>query len=145
MNSKRNSRMGFVFQAHHLLPEFTALENTAMPALIAGEPRSRAFARAAEALELVKMEHRSRHGVTTLSGGERQRVAIARAILLNPSVLLADEPTGNLDLKNGEMVGRILADLNDKLGMAVLVVTHNRDLAGCMMRYLELRDGVLYA
>ena len=141
----RNHRIGFVFQAHHLLPEFTALENTAMPALIAGQPRKRALEGAFGALELVDMAHRAKHGVTTLSGGEQQRVAIARAILLNPAVLLADEPTGNLDARNSEMVGRILADLNQKLGMVILVVTHNKELAACMMRNLELRDGVLYA
>ncbi len=141
----RNRRVGFIFQAHHLLPEFTALENAAMPALIAGRPREEALDSAAAALKLVEMSHRAGHNVTTLSGGERQRVAIARAMLLRPAVLLADEPTGNLDARNGELVGRILADLNQKLGMAVLVVTHNKELAGCMTRNLELRDGVLYA
>ena len=141
----RNEGIGFIFQAHHLLPEFTALENTAMPALIAGGSRDVALAKAGEALELVGLRHKAKQNVTTLSGGERQRVAIARAVLLKPRVLLADEPTGNLDMKNGEMVGRMLADLNQELGTAILVVTHNRELAECMARNLELRDGELYA
>lgn len=141
----RNRRIGFIFQAHHLLPEFTALENTAMPAIIAGMRREQAAELAAKALALVDMEHKTGQNVTTLSGGERQRVGIARAILHEPAVLLADEPTGNLDQKNGDLVGRMLADLNQKLGMAILVVTHNRDLADCMSRTMELRDGELYA
>lgn len=141
----RNREIGFVFQFHHLLPEFSTLENVAMPGIIRGMGRSEAHGLAREALTLVGMEHRMEHRVTTLSGGERQRVAIARAILLRPKVLLADEPTGNLDEGNGALVGDLLVSLNKELGMTFVVVTHNPELAGMMQRRLELRSGELYA
>ena len=140
----RNSKLGFVFQFHHLLPEFTTEENVAMQGLIAGMPRSLALDLAREALERVGLTNRARHRVTTLSGGERQRAAIARAILVRPRVLLADEPTGNLDDKSGKLVGSLLLELNQSLGMTLIVVTHNRELAGTMGRCLELRSGELY-
>lgn len=140
----RNSRLGFVFQFHHLLPEFDTEENVAMQAIIAGMPRKRALALARQALERVGLVDRMHHRVTTLSGGERQRAAIARAILLEPRVLLADEPTGNLDEKNGGLVGHLLLELNRTLGMTTVVVTHNPELAGTMGRCLELRSGELY-
>ncbi len=141
----RNREIGFVFQFHHLLPEFTTLENVAMPALIAGESRGEAFARARESLSLVGLDERAEHRVTTLSGGERQRAAIARAVLLRPAVLLADEPTGNLDETTGARVGEVLARLNAELGMTLVVVTHNHNLAALMGRRLELQGGELYA
>ncbi|TIH14056.1 ABC transporter ATP-binding protein [Marinifilum sp. JC120] len=141
----RNRGIGFVFQFHHLLPEFTTLENVALPAMVAGIGQGEASDMAREALELVGLQNRIDHRVTTLSGGERQRAAIARAILLKPKVLLADEPTGNLDEKTGMMVGEMLATLNEELGMTLIVVTHNMDLAGVMKRRLELRSGELYA
>lgn len=141
----RNREIGFVFQFHHLLPEFSTLENVAMQALIGGVSRSKAQARAAEALELVGLETRRDQKVTTLSGGERQRVAIARAMLLKPKVLLADEPTGNLDEHTGEKVGNLLLHLNQELGTTLVVVTHNHALADLMNRRLELRSGELYA
>lgn len=141
----RNREIGFVFQFHHLLPEFSTLENVALPAMLAGYGQGEAIAMARQSLELVGLESRIEHRVTTLSGGERQRAAIARAILLKPRVLLADEPTGNLDEKTGAMVGDVLASLNDELGMTLIVVTHNMDLAGLMNRRLELRSGELYA
>lgn len=141
----RNRDIGFVFQFHHLLPEFSTLENVAMPAFIAGKGRSEGIRLAKEALDMVGLAHRLEHKVTTLSGGERQRAAIARAILLRPKVLLADEPTGNLDEENGAMIGRLLATLNNELGMTFVVVTHNPELAGMMHRRLELRSGELYA
>ncbi|NDV28502.1 ABC transporter ATP-binding protein [Desulfovibrio sp. JC010] len=141
----RNRGIGFVFQFHHLLPEFTALENVALPAMMAGIGQGEASDMAREALELVGLQNRIDHRVTTLSGGERQRAAIARAILLKPKVLLADEPTGNLDEKTGKMVGEMLASLNEELGMTLIVVTHNMELAGVMKRRLELRSGELYA
>ena len=141
----RNTSIGFVFQFHHLLPEFTTLENAAMPALVGGMRRDRAEERAREALGLVGLEHRVEHKVTTLSGGERQRAAIARAILLRPRVLLADEPTGNLDEKTGRRIQDLLVELNETLGMTFVVVTHNADLAAAMQRRLELRSGELYA
>ena len=143
--SIRNHEIGFVFQFHHLLPEFTTLENVAMPALIAGTERKQAFAQARASLSLVGLDERAEHRVTTLSGGERQRAAIARAVLLRPSVLLADEPTGNLDEATGGRVGEMLARLNAELGMTLVVVTHNHNLAALMGRRLELQGGELYA
>lgn len=140
----RNAEIGFVFQFHHLLPEFTTLENVAMPGIIQGLSRSKALDMAREALEMVGLNERLQHRVTTLSGGERQRAAIARAILLRPRVLLADEPTGNLDEKTGEKVGDILLGLNREVGMALVIVTHNSDLAGLMHRRYELKAGELY-
>ncbi|ADU62412.1 MAG: ABC transporter ATP-binding protein [Pseudodesulfovibrio sp.] len=141
----RNREIGFVFQFHHLLPEFTTLENVAMPAFIAGMGRGEGVRLAREALEMVGLTHRQDHKVTTLSGGERQRAAIARAILLRPKVLLADEPTGNLDEENGSKIGELLVSLNNELGMTFVVVTHNPTLAGMMHRRMELRSGELYA
>lgn len=140
----RNREIGFVFQFHHLLPEFDTLENVAMQAIIAGMPRAQALARARDTLALVGLSDRTAHRVTTLSGGERQRAAIARAILMRPKVLLADEPTGNLDARTGDVVARLLLDLNRELGMTLVIVTHNRELADIMGRCLELRAGELY-
>jgi lipoprotein-releasing system ATP-binding protein len=141
----RNQEIGFVFQFHHLLPEFTTLENVAMPGLIAGLARREAFDKAKASLSLVGLDERAEHRVTTLSGGERQRAAIARAVLLRPAVLLADEPTGNLDEATGTRVGEVLARLNAELGMTLVVVTHNHNLAALMGRRLELQGGELYA
>ena len=141
----RNRELGFVFQFHHLLPEFTTVENMAMQAIIAGMPRREALEKAAEALERVGLAERLHHHVTTLSGGERQRAAIARATLLCPKVLLADEPTGNLDEKTGARVAEVLKKLNRDMGMTLVIVTHNRELADNMDRSLELRSGELYA
>jgi lipoprotein-releasing system ATP-binding protein len=141
----RNRDIGFVFQFHHLLPEFTALENAAMPGLIAGMPREEVFVKARQALGLLGLEQRMHHRVTTLSGGERQRAAIARAVLLGPRALLADEPTGNLDEGTGQRVGELLARLNEELGMTLVVVTHNHNLARLMGRRMELHGGELYA
>ena len=141
----RNREIGFVFQFHHLLPEFSAVENVAMPGIIAGMDKARAEEMACEALVRVGLGDRLRQQVTTLSGGERQRAAIARAILLEPKVLLADEPTGNLDEKTGRKVFDLLAELNEGLGMTFVVVTHNTELAGVLGRRYELRAGELYA
>lgn len=140
----RNTSLGFVFQFHHLLPEFTAEENVAMPALVAGRSRAEALPSAREMLDRVGLSHRSGSSVATMSGGERQRVAIARAILMRPRVLLADEPTGNLDENTGRQVGDLLISLNRDLGMTLVVVTHNNELAATMHRSLELRAGILY-
>lgn len=140
----RNRDIGFVFQFHHLLPEFSTLENVAMPALIAGRPRAEALDLAREALDLVGMTERAGHQVTTLSGGERQRAAMARAVLLRPRVLLADEPSGSLDERSGRRVAELMLHLNRSLAMTLVVVTHNRELAASMGRRLELSSGVLH-
>lgn len=140
----RNRKLGFVFQFHHLLPEFTALENVIMPALIAGIGRSEALPRACELLEKTGMGERMRSRPGTLSGGERQRAAIARALMLKPQVILADEPTGNLDEQTGDRVGDLMLALNREYGTTLIVVTHNHDLSRKMDRALELRGGSLY-
>jgi lipoprotein-releasing system ATP-binding protein len=140
----RNRNMGFVFQFHHLLPEFSTRENVAMPGIIGGVARSQALEKADAALSRVGLAHRRHHRVTTLSGGERQRAAIARAILLEPAVVLADEPTGNLDERTGREVNDLLLHLNKDQGVTLVVVTHNAELAQCMHRTLELRSGELY-
>ena len=140
----RNKTLGFVFQFHHLLPEFSALENVAMPAVIGGARRAAVLPEARAMLERVGLADRANSKIATLSGGERQRVAIARAVLLRPRVLLADEPTGNLDEITGAQVGDMLNELNRELGMTLVVVTHNLDLAARMDRGLELRAGALY-
>jgi len=141
----RNAKVGFVFQFHHLLPEFDALENTMMPALIQGLPRERAEALAEALLVRVGLVGRLRHRVVNLSGGEQQRVALARALVLHPPLLLADEPTGNLDKRNSEQVHDLLMALNADLGMAMIVVTHNPALAALMGRRVTLADGRVVA
>ena len=140
----RNRTLGFVFQFHHLLPEFSAVENVAMPAIIGGERQSVIMTKAREMLERVGLSARMESKISTLSGGERQRVAIARAVLMRPRVLLADEPTGNLDEGTGAQVGTLMNELNRELGMTLVVVTHNRELAAGMGRTLELKAGTLY-
>lgn len=140
----RNQYMGFVFQFHHLLPEFTTVENVAMQAIIGGMERKQALHLAEEMLISFELSHRAKHMVSTLSGGERQRVAIARAILLSPKVLLADEPTGNLDQKTSESVMETLLTLSSDNNMALIMVTHDRSLATRMGRIFELRSGELY-
>lgn len=141
----RSESIGFVFQFHHLLPEFTTLENVAMPGLIAGRTHAWSRREAAGMLEMVGLDERARHRVTTLSGGERQRVAIARALLLKPRLVLADEPTGNLDEEAGESVRRVLLELNQTLETSLVVVTHNQDLAQAMRHRYELRGGELFS
>lgn len=140
----RNKTLGFVFQFHHLLPEFSALENVVMPAVIGGARRAVVLPQAREMLERVGLGARAESKIATLSGGERQRVAIARAVFLRPRVLLADEPTGNLDETTGAQVGALMTELNRELGMTLVVVTHNRELAAGMGRTLELKAGILY-
>jgi lipoprotein-releasing system ATP-binding protein len=137
----RNKDIGFVFQFHYLLPEFSALENTMMPALIQGIQKSTAAEAARKILVRVGLEHRLNYRVSKLSGGEQQRVALARALVLNPRVLLADEPTGNLDRKNSQQVHELLTELNREFGMAVVVVTHNAELAALMSRRVTILDG----
>lgn len=141
--SFRNRSIGFVFQFHHLLSEFTALENVMMPALIARVPKAKARIMAEELLADVGLTHRMTHRPGELSGGEQQRVAIARALVLSPALLLADEPTGNLDMKTSEGVHAVLADLQQKKGLTLVVVTHNERLAAAMGRIVRLVDGKL--
>jgi lipoprotein-releasing system ATP-binding protein len=137
----RNQTIGFVFQFHHLLPDFSALENVMMPALIARRPRREAKARAEEMLASVGMDHRLGHRPGELSGGEQQRVAIARALVMEPKMLLADEPTGNLDTKTSREVHDLLFRLNETSGLTVLIVTHNMELAAQMPRCVRMADG----
>ena len=137
----RNREIGFVFQFHHLLPEFNALENTMMPCLIQGIPKKEATSRAEAILTLVGLKERLSHKPGELSGGEQQRVAVARALVLEPKVLLADEPTGNLDTKTGESVFDLLQELNQIKGVTLVVVTHNLKLAEKLSRQIQLVDG----
>ncbi|MEX0723829.1 MAG: ABC transporter ATP-binding protein [Gracilimonas sp.] len=139
----RNSYIGFVFQFHHLLPEFTALENVAMPALIAGTASKEAFKRAEELLGLFGVEGRKGHRPTQLSGGEQQRVSMARALMNNPRIILADEPTGNLDQENTDIILDLLFELREAMGVSVLLITHEKDIAKRSDRILELKKGVL--
>ncbi len=139
----RNQTMGFVFQFHHLLPEFSALENAMMPALIQGMDKIEAADLAESILTRVGLSERLHHKATDLSGGEQQRVALARALVLKPPLLLADEPTGNLDKQNSNQIHHLLLELNQELGMALVVVTHNMELASMMARQATIVDGRL--
>jgi lipoprotein-releasing system ATP-binding protein len=137
----RNRVIGFVFQSHHLLPEFTALENTMMPCMIQGMTKHEASLKAEEILTLVGLKERLLHKPGELSGGEQQRVAVARALVLEPKVLLADEPTGNLDTKTGESVFQLLLELNRTKGVTLIIVTHNLTLAGLLPHQIHMVDG----
>ncbi|HIZ86614.1 MAG TPA: ABC transporter ATP-binding protein [Candidatus Coprenecus pullistercoris] len=138
----RNRHIGFVFQFHHLLPEFTALENVMIPALIARTSASDARRRASELLGSLGLGHRTSHKPSELSGGEQQRVAIARAMINNPSVIFADEPSGNLDSHTKKDIHQLFFDLRDRSGQTFIIVTHDRDLASMSDRMLEMRDGL---
>ena len=137
----RNRHIGFVFQFHHLLPEFTALENVMMPALIGGQSQAEARKRAVELLDLVGLTDRTTHKPVQLSGGEQQRVAIARALVCRPSVVLADEPTGNLDSANRDEIQRLLMDLRDRFDQTIVMVTHDMTLADSVDRKIVMSDG----
>lgn len=137
----RNRHLGFVFQSHHLLPEFTALENVCIPALIAGTTEREAKKKAAELLEKVGLADRAEHKPAQLSGGEQQRVAIARALVNSPDVLLADEPTGNLDSNTKQDIHNLLFELRKSLGQSIVIVTHDKELAQLCDRSLEMKDG----
>ena len=139
----RNRHIGFVFQFHNLLPEFSALENVMMPALIGGAKRKEAKQRALELLSAVGLSERAEHKPAQLSGGEQQRVAIARALMNNPSVLLADEPTGNLDTHNRDEIQRLLFEVREKFGQTIVMVTHDERLAEMADRKIVMSDGAI--
>jgi lipoprotein-releasing system ATP-binding protein len=139
----RNRHIGFVFQFHHLLPEFTALENVCIPAFIAGVSRSDAFRRANDILEFLMLGHRLHHKPAELSGGEQQRVAVARALINTPDVVLADEPSGNLDSQNKKELHNLFFTLRDKFNQTFVIVTHDTELAGMSDRTITMHDGLL--
>lgn len=143
LSAFRNKEIGFIFQFHHLLPEFTALENICIPAFIAGKGKKEAGIKAAELLELLGLSHRINHKPNELSGGEQQRVAVARALINSPSIILADEPSGNLDSNNAESLHRLFVDLRDRLNQTLIIVTHNESLANMANRKVEMKDGLI--
>jgi len=143
LSAFRNKSIGFVFQFHHLLPEFTALENICIPAFIAGSGRKKAEKRAMELLQFVHLEHRAHHKPQALSGGEQQRVAVARALINKPAVVFADEPSGNLDSKASDDLHRLFLDFRKNFNQTFVIVTHNKELAAMTDRQFLIKDGVM--
>ncbi|MBC7744049.1 MAG: ABC transporter ATP-binding protein [Flavobacterium sp.] len=143
LSAFRNKHIGFIFQFHHLLPEFSAIENICIPAFIAGTSKKEAGIKAAGLLELLGLTNRGNHKPNELSGGEQQRVAVARALINNPSVILADEPSGNLDSNNAESLHRLFVDLRDRLNQTLIIVTHNENLANMANRTVMMKDGLI--
>lgn len=141
----RNQHIGFIFQFHQLLPEFTALENVMIPAFIAKKESQQIASRAKELLSYLQLSDRMEHKPNELSGGEKQRVAVARALINNPSLILADEPSGSLDSKNKEELHKLLFDLRDKFGLTIVIVTHDKELAALSDRVIEMKDGKIIA
>lgn len=139
----RNQEIGFIFQFHNLLPEFTALENVMMPGLIGGRQAGEVKQRALELLRLLGLPDRKDHKPSELSGGEQQRVSVARALINSPSIVFADEPSGNLDSKNADELHRLFFDLREALNQTFVIVTHNNELAGMADRKLEIADGII--
>lgn len=143
LSTFRNRELGFVFQSHHLLPEFTALENVMMPSMIAGRNRAEAREKSLSILDKVGLSHRWHHKSGELSGGEQQRVAVARSLVMNPAIILADEPTGNLDSRTGDEVFELMMELNRNMGITLVMVTHNERLAARLGRKIVVKDGRL--
>ncbi|MFU1858874.1 ABC transporter ATP-binding protein [Sphingobacterium sp. NGMCC 1.201703] len=143
LSAFRNEHIGFVFQFHHLLPEFTALENVCIPAFIHGQGRAEAEKKAKELLELLGVSHRIDHKPAEMSGGEQQRVSVARALINDPSVILADEPSGNLDSENAAALHQLFFDLRNKFQQTFIIVTHNEELARISDRTIHMRDGLV--
>ena len=141
----RNQNIGFIFQFHHLLPEFTALENVCIPAFIAGQSTATAEKRSKELLERLKLSHRIQHKPGELSGGEQQRVAVARALMMQPKLILADEPSGNLDTENAHALHQLFFDLRNEFNQTFIIVTHNDDLANMADRKIVMKDGKISA
>lgn len=139
----RNQHIGFVYQFHHLLPEFSAAENVALPAMIAGKSKKEALVRAVELLDFLKLKDRVEHKPSELSGGEQQRVAVARALMNNPELILADEPSGNLDTDNAKKLHQLFFDLRDQFHQTFVIVTHNDELATLSDRKVLLQDGCI--
>ena len=143
LSAFRNKHIGFVFQFHHLLPEFNALENVCMPAFIAGQSRNEAAQKAGDLLAMMNLSDRITHRPSELSGGEQQRVAVARALINNPSIVFADEPSGNLDSASAKDLHQLFFDLRNKLQQTFVIVTHNEELSGMTDRRLVMKDGVI--
>jgi lipoprotein-releasing system ATP-binding protein len=139
----RNRHIGFIFQFHHLLPEFSALENVSMPGLIAGQNKAETFRKARELLVLLGLSERLEHKPSQLSGGELQRIAVARALINQPTVVLADEPSGNLDTTNATELHQMFLKLRENLGQTFIIVTHNQQLAGMSDRVIQMKDGMI--
>jgi len=145
LSAFRNKHIGFIFQFHQLLPEFTALENVMIPALIAGKDSKTAKKLAMDLLDYLQLSNRLEHKPAELSGGEKQRVAVARALINHPSIILADEPSGSLDTTNKEELHKLLFDLRDKFGLTIVIVTHDKELAMLSDRVIEMKDGKIFS
>jgi len=143
LSAFRNKSIGFIFQFHHLLPEFTAVENICIPAFIGGKTKKESEAKAMELLVLLNLSHRANHKPTELSGGEQQRVAVARALINNPALIMADEPSGNLDTNNARDLHKLFFELRDKLNQTFIIVTHNEELADMADRKVQMKDGII--